>query len=254
MKSLVPALLLCSAVSLRAQVVTVPSDSLKDLKKKYANGGQKPVINEAPATETAPVPGFPGMPVADIEALLLKSPECRKDPAATADLAAGLKGKYALIFCRNEIDGLQAILLVPRSDSVPGQQLRYASFQGNKLVGARLVDHYFVIEFDKQTQYLDMIRTEKDPVSDHEGFAIAGFVVDGNFSHFEDMGIFIDALKRYGGVRDQDLLTKVPPTTARIVNGKRYRMTAGKVKGEWVITVTHNGGQYDTVWPQKKQP
>lgn len=257
MKPLVPALLsllLCSAVSLRAQVATEPSDSLKELKKKYANGGQKPEIKEASATETAPVPGDPGMPIADLEALLLRSPECTKNPGATAELGAALKGRYALVFCRNEIDGLQVILLVPKSASVPGQQLRYGSIRGFKLLGARLVDHYFVIEFDKQTQYLDLIKTEKDPQSDYEGFVVAGFVVDDSFSRFEDMGIFIDALKRYGGVRDQEMLSRIPASTAKLVNGKRFRMSAGKVKGEWVVVVTHNGGQYDTVWPEAKKP
>lgn len=228
------------------------SDSLKELKKKYASGGQKPVTKEAPATETAPIPGVPGMAIADLEALLLKSSDCSKKPEATADIAAGLKGKYGLVSCRNEIDGLQVLLLVPKSEAVPGQMLKYGSVQGAKLVGARLVDHYFVIEFDKQTQYLDLIKTEKDPQSDYEGFALAGFVAEDNFSRFEDMGIFIDALKNYGGVRDQALLSKVSASTAKLVNGKRFRMSAGKVKGEWVIVVTHNGGQIDTVWPEKK--
>jgi hypothetical protein len=53
MKPLVPAvlaLILCSAAPLRAQVAEV-SDPLKELKKKYANGGQKP---EAPREPEAP--------------------------------------------------------------------------------------------------------------------------------------------------------------------------------------------------------
>lgn len=53
MKPLVPALIsliVCSAVSLRAQVaVPEGSDPLKELKKKYANGGQRPEGAKEPA-------------------------------------------------------------------------------------------------------------------------------------------------------------------------------------------------------------
>lgn len=252
MKPLVPAvlsLLLCSAVPLRAQVAAPETaDSLKDLKKKYAKGGQKPDIKEAAAAETAPIPDGTGMPIADLEKLLLKSPECRKNPEDTAQLAAELKGKYGLVTCMSAIDGLLAIVLVPPSTAVPGQQLRYGSMPGVKLVGARLVEHYLVVQFDSQTQYLDMLK------SDEGGFALAGYLTVDHVSRFEDMAIFIDALKQYGGVRNQELLSKVPASTAKLVNGKPFRMSAAKIRGEWVITVTHNAGQIDVVWPEKTKP
>lgn len=58
MKPLVPAvlsLLVCSAVSLRAQVaVPEGSDSMKELKKKYANGGQRPPVAAGVPVEAAP--------------------------------------------------------------------------------------------------------------------------------------------------------------------------------------------------------
>lgn len=53
-------LLACSAASLRAQVaVPVDGDSLKELKKKYANGGQKPEASKEPKAP-APAPARDG--------------------------------------------------------------------------------------------------------------------------------------------------------------------------------------------------
>lgn len=250
MKPLVPALLsllLCSAVSSRAQVATEPSDSLKELKKKYADGGQKP------AAETAPIPPGEGMPIADLEALLLRAADCAKNPEDTAQLADGLKAKYGLVVCRNDIDGLKAIVLVPKSASAPGQQLQYGSVVGAKLLHARLVDHYLVLQFDKQVQYLDLLKQDKGPDGKESGFSLAGFFADDSASRFEDAGIFIDALKTYAGVRDQELLSKVPGLTAKIVNGKRFSLSASRIKGDWTVVVT-SGGEASLVWPQKKSP
>lgn len=257
MKPLVPALLsllLCSAASLRAQTLSPDaSDSLKELKKKYVNGGQKPVIKEAPAAETAPIPEGAGIAIADLEALLLKSPDCAKNTEDTAELAAELKGKYGLVACRNEIDGLRAIVLVPKSASAPGQQLQYGSVVGAKLLHARLVDHYLVLQFDKQVQYLDLLKQDKGPDGKESGFSLAGFFADDSASRFGDAGILVDALKTYAGVRDQELLSKVPGLTAKIVNGKRFSLSASRIKGDWTVIVT-SGGEASLVWPQKKNP
>lgn len=264
MKPLVPALLallLCSAVPLRAQVATEPSDTLKDLKKKYAAGGQKPETPSAapaapPATETgapapAPIGGAPvredkGMPIGEIEALLLRAPECKKNPADTAQIAPSLKGKYGVIACDSPIDGLTQIVLVPKSAAVPGQQLRYASVRDAKLLRARIVDHYLVLQFDNQIQYLDLLK------EDQGSFALSGFVAQEALSRFEDMVIFKDALKNYGGVAEgSEMLAALDEGVARAVGSKRRGLEASKIRGEWVV-VAKSQGNFFQIWPKAR--
>ncbi|UPT73139.1 MAG: hypothetical protein M0D55_14755 [Elusimicrobiota bacterium] len=45
------------------------------------------------------------------------------------DLAKDLKGKYGIIACDSPIDGLQQVILVPRSKEYPAQQLKYGNTQ-----------------------------------------------------------------------------------------------------------------------------
>lgn len=269
MKPLVPALLsllLCSAVSLRAQTLSPDaSDSLKELKKKYAAGGQKPEAPkgtpaaEAGAPAPAPIAGAPapepkGISVGELEMLLLRSPECKKNPADTADIAPGLKGKYGVISCDSPIDGLQQIILVPKSASTPGQQLRYASVQGLKLLRARIVDHYLALQFDKQVQYLDLLKTEKDPQTGYETFVLSGFMAEDKLARFEDMAIFKDALKNYGGVAENsEMLAKLDERVAQAVGSKRRGLEASKVRGEWVVAAKSQGNFFQ-IWPEAATP
>lgn len=270
MKPLVPALLallLCSAVSLRAQVVTEPSDSLKELKKKYASGGQKPEAPKGapvapPAAETgapapAPIGGAPvkedkGMPIGELEMLLLRMPDCKKNPADTAQMAPDLKGKYGVIACDSPIDGPHQILLVPKSAAVPGQQLRYGSTQGLKLLRARIVDHYVVLQFDKQMQYLDLLKTQKNPHTGYDEFVLSGYVAEERLMKFEDMVIFKDALKNYGGVpENSEMLAGLDEGVAKAVGSKRHGLEAGKIRGEWVV-VAKSQGNFFSIWPKAK--
>ncbi len=215
---------------------------LKEMKQKYAASGQKPDAAAAPAAADE------GTTIAALEALLLKSKECKKNPADTAQLADNLKGKYGVIACSDAIDGVRQIVLVPKS-VVPGQQLMYGSAVGYKLLRARLVDHYLVLQFDKQVQYLDLFKQEEGV-----GFVLAGFVVDQSFQKFEGVGILNDALKNYAGVAASSaMLTQLPTLTAKAVGGKRYLLQASKVKDFWVVSATSEGTVFQ-VWPEKKQP
>lgn len=256
MKPLVPAvlsLLLFSAAPLRAQMTDEYSDSLKELKKKFGKDGQKPAFKDASSTETAPAPETPGMAIADIEAMLLKSPGCKKNPEDTAQLSASLKGKFGLVSCHDEIDGLRQYVLVPK-EVAPGQQLAYGSVVGYKLLRARLVDHYLVLQFDKQTQYLDLVKQDKAADGSDSGFSLAGFVAGDSASRFEDVGIFKDALLNYAGVaKSSELLAKLPSLVAKTVGTKRFRLNADKVKGEWVVTITSDGN-VSLLWPEKQRP
>lgn len=257
MKPLVPALfslLLFCGATLQAQMTAEYADSLKELKKKFGKEAQKPVMKTASATETAPVPDDAGVSIADLEALLLKTPGCKKDPKDTELLAADLKGKYSLVSCYDEIDGWRQIVLVPKSPAYPGQQLAYASILGHKLLRARLVDHYLVLQFDTQTQYLDLIKQDKSPDGLDAGFALAGFIADESLSRFEDIGLFKDALLNYAGfAKSSELLAKLPSLVAKTVGTKRFRLAAFKAKGDWMVTVTSDGN-ITRIWPEGKQP
>lgn len=256
MKPLIPAvlsLLVFASVPLRAQMTEEYSDSLKDLKKKFGKGAQKPALKDTSSTETAPVPETPGIAIADIETMLLKFPGCKKNPEDTAQLADELKGKYGLISCHDEIDGLRQYVLVPK-EVTPGQQLVYGSVVGIKLLRARYVDRYLVLQFDKQTQYLDLLKQEKSPDGADAGFALSGFVSDGRVERFEDLGIFKDALMVYAGVaKSSELLSKLPSLVKKAVGSKRFRLNGAKMNGDWVVTVTSDGN-ITQIWPEGKQP
>ncbi|UPT73011.1 MAG: hypothetical protein M0D55_14045 [Elusimicrobiota bacterium] len=203
---------------------------------------------------TTPTPGGEGsIAIADLEALLLKSPECKKNPDDTKDLAANLKGKYGIISCTSEIEGTQQIILVPKSDANPSQQLKYGNStsggQTYKLLRARFADHYLVLVFDKQVQYLDLLKQAEG------GFALAGFVADKNASKFQDVVIFVDALKHYMALTGADTgaLTAVPERLRAAVGSKAYSLTGAYANGALIVTVT-SGGETFSIWPKVTKP
>jgi hypothetical protein len=192
-----------------------------------------------------------GMAIADLENLLLKSPECKKNPDDVKDLASGLKGKYGIISCNSPIDGLQQIILVPKSASTPGQQLKYGNVSGFKLLRARFFDHFLVLQFDKQVQYLDLLKQDKDGEGKESGFALSGFVTEKNASKFADVGAFVDALKNYMGITsgaDTGAFAEVPKRAASVLAGKPFNLTGGFPKDVLVVVATSGGNQY-TLWP-----
>ncbi len=191
--------------------------------------------------------------IADLEALLLKSPECRKNPDDTKDLASGLKGKYGIVACNREIEGLQQIILVPKSATAPDQQLAYGNVTGFKLLRARFYDHYLVLQFDKQVQYLDLLKQGKDGDGKDNGFALSGFVAEKSASKFADAGAFVDALRNYMGTVPAAALTEVPKRVQASVGGKPYNLTGGFPKDVLVVTVTSAGDTF-MVWPELKRP
>ena len=194
-----------------------------------------------------------GVSIADLEALLLKSPDCKKNPDDVKDLAANLRGKYGIVSCNSPIDGLQQIILVPWSASTPGQQLRYGNVPGFKLLRARFYDHYLILQFDKQVQYLDLLKQDQEGGKD-SGFALSGFVSDRNASKFSDSMAFVDALRNYMGAGvPSGALTEVPKRVAESVGSKPFNLTGAFPKDVLVVTVT-SGGETFMVWPDLKKP
>jgi len=223
-------------------------------------GGDLPKPPAAPATSTpgdgsntggntggTPTNGN-GMTIAELESLLLRSSDCKKNPDDVKDLADGLKGKYGIVSCTTEVEGLQQIVLVPKSDAVPGQQLKYGNVQDLKLQRARFFDHYLVLVFDKQIQYLDLLKTDKEGA-----FSVAGFIAEKNASKFVDVGPFIDALKNYMSLKGEDAgaIAEVPARVARVLGGKAYNLSgqiAGSPKAVFVVTAMSGGLVYN-LWP-----
>jgi hypothetical protein len=230
-------------------------------------GGDLPA---APASPTAPTTGDgtapggnpggtptggDGMSIADLEALLLRSPECKKNADDIKDLAAGLKGKYGIISCNTEVDGLQQIILVPKTASTPSQQLRYGNVSGFKLQRARFFDRYLVLVFDKQVQYLDLLKADKDADGKEGGFALSGFISEKNASKFADSNAFSDALRHYMGVAGADTaaITEVPKRVASTLPGKAYNLS-GQVLPTGLVVVATSGGEQYGIWPKLVPP
>ncbi len=245
---------------LRAQTVATggAEKKIEDLKNKYKNGQKPEGDPRASGPEGKPVE----MGAADIEALLLRSPQCSKKAEDAALVAANLKGQYGIVRCADPIDGLRAIVIVPKSDA-KNQQLVFASIpaspradggmdRGHKLVGARLVDHYLVLQFNTQVQYLDLLK--KDTANSAEGaYVLSGFVADERTDYFTNIVIFQDALKTYLGVTDPELFAKLPKAAAEAAKGNPQRLSAQRVNGAWVILGTSNGETYK-LWPKPTTP
>lgn len=206
--------------------------------------------------ETNPGGGAPTegeMPIADLEALLLKSPGCKKNPDDTKDLAPSLKGKYGIIACHNDVDGLQQIVLVPKSATAPGQQLKYGNVEGFKLLRARFFDHYLVLQFDKQVQYLDLLKQGKDGDGKDNGFALSGFVAEKNATKFSDAGAFVDAIRNYVPGVPAGAFTEVPKRVAASVGSKAYNLSGAFANNVFVVTITSAGDTF-MIWPELKRP
>ena len=220
-------------------------------------GGSTPGGNPGGNPGGTPTNGN-GMTIAELESLLLRLPDCKKNPDDVKDLAENLKGKYGIVSCANEVDGLQQIVLVPKSESVPGQQLRYGNVQGLKLLRARFFDHYLVLVFDKQIQYLDLLKTDKDAEGKEGGFTVAGFIADKNPSKFVDAGAFVDGLRNYLNLTGEDAgaIAEVPKRVARVLAGKAYNLNgamAGSPKAVFVVTAVSGGLVYN-IWPEIIMP
>lgn len=234
------------AAPLHAQVAA-EADSLgkmSALKKKYAKEAQKPQgAEEAPA---AAKPAGEGIAVPDLQNLLLQDPACAAKPEDTAELAPDLKGRYGLVACRRSGD-LELIVLVPR-ELVKHQQVRYQGASGRRLLGGRFFGHYLVIEFEGQSQYLDLLQY-KDLV----GFPLSGYAAAGkDVNEFGDPAVFADALKRYAGFKDE-ALAGVSAYAAKAANGRsKIHLEAHQAAPEWVVFASFPGELWQ-LWPKEMQ-
>lgn len=199
----------------------------------------------------------------------IASGKCKINPDDMKDLARDLRGKYGVVRCNDEREGPHAIVIVPKSAATPNQQMQFgniaaveakpgdpnakppveavAASPAYKFVRVRLADHYLALEFDKQVQYLDLNRPEKN------SFALSGFVVDKTASKFEDVKALVDALGHYMGAVPEAALTEVPKRVKAAVEGKPYYLSAGYPKGVLVVTVVW-GGDSLNVWPEVAKP
>ncbi|MDP3542192.1 MAG: hypothetical protein Q8T11_06930 [Elusimicrobiota bacterium] len=185
----------------------------------------------------------------------IASGKCKINDADMKDLSRDLHDRYGVVACNDERKGPHAIVIVPKTAATPDQQLEYKSIPGTatapayRFVRVRFFDHYLVLEFDKQVQYLDLLKQGKDG-----GFALAGFVADRNGSKFTDAKAYVDALGRYMGTGvPAAALTEVPRRIQAALGNKPYYVTGGFADGVLTVHVQSGGGSF-IVWPEVTYP
>lgn len=189
-----------------------------------------------------------------IKALFEKDPTCKLNPEDTKDLDPSLKTSFGLVVCNpvNPRTGRaekRHIVLTPKSVA-DSQQLSYGDTegQGQKFIlqRSRLVGHYLVLQFDKQTQYLDLLTMEGG------SFAMAGFVVDKTAKNFTDVTIFVDALRNYMGVtgKDTGAYTEVPKRLASTLKGRKLEGLTGTMTNTGLVVNVAAGGSTWNIWPE----
>jgi hypothetical protein len=194
-----------------------------------------------------------GISIVDRENFLMTTmPGCTRKPDDTKDLAPDLKGKYGMLSCDDKIKGHQNIIV--NLDSAKDRT--YGTVEGYKLLRARFFDHYVVLQFDKQQQYLDLLKWEKDANGEFS-YAISGFVMDKSASKFSEAKALADALKYYMGIKDGSAdagaITEVPKRAATVMAGKSFELNAGFPKDVLVVTAVSGGDVYH-LWPTVKLP
>lgn len=217
----------------------------------------------------------PELSIADLEKLLLLDATCRKYDEDTSLISADLKGKYGMIMCNpsGKPGGDQAILLVPKR-VWDDQQMIFKSIKANDtppnptpaatLIRGRIVDHYVVLQFDTQVQYLDLLKKTDN------GFELAGLVSgkdygrdaggpptgEGDRPGMNNLNMFMDALRFYMGVPgNSEVFTEVPKRIKAEVGNTPLDLQA-KYSNEKVLLVIAKGskGEHFTIWPKVIRP
>lgn len=200
-----------------------------------------------------PIPSG-GLPIADLEMLLLALPECKKLPGGVEKLDKALEKTFGLVTCNktNKPEDLQVFVLVPSSVRKEQQLMYSANETAKNLLNGRFLGHYLVLQFEKQVLYLDLLKPTKD------GFDVVGFVADGATggdakTGFKDMLTFMDALTNHMGVKGEDTkaFSEVPARMKKIGSfvyiQAKYRAGVGDKK-QLVVDGAASGGGFE-VWP-----
>jgi len=203
-----------------------------------------------PGTDPATDPGTTTPPAGSgaedvINLLLAEVPgKCKREDYSK--LRADLKGKYGLVACTDARTGVEEVLVVPIAPETTGGQIRYGSVPGYQLKKARLVDHYIVLTFDKQVQYLDFLK------KDAEGRFIMNGQIDlpgKGAQKFSDVDLYVDAMINTMGIAQSDeSVTEVPKRVKASMGSKPYYISSGFSLGKLVVSVV-TGGTERSVWP-----
>jgi len=250
-----------------------------EVKDGPGNLPEKPAPPADPAAPGGGTPGTPGtgggdpnrpeMAIIDLEKLLLRDATCKKYDKDTALMADRLKGKYGMVMCNpsGKPGGDQAILLVPKA-VWSDQQMAFKSIAAGAngspaavMVKGRIVDHYLVLQFDSQVQYLDLDKKKEG------GFELVG-MVSGKGDKLEAAGppaeegkaragmdnmiIFLDALREYMAVpaKDSGVYAAVPKrVTEQVGAGKPFGLTGSYANGDLIVTATKGDGPGFQIWP-----
>lgn len=201
--------------------------------------------------------------IAELEALLMKAPNCRKYPNSTSEMAPELKGKYGVIMCnpKKVAEEETAIILTPLSVA-QGQQVVFNSSKKTKIVHARIVGNYVVLQFDTQVQYLDIrkrVPTGFEFVAMLTGIGpeggdkeVNGPPVEAGYARHgaPHISIVLDALRSYMSVPAKDkVFTELQKRVDDRFKGKPYELVATLNGGGLVITASEPGGANSEIWP-----
>jgi hypothetical protein len=123
------------------------------------------------------------------------------------------------------------------------------------LKSARFFDHYLVLEFDTQQQYLDLLKMEKD-ANNKDTLALSGWVTNKIADKFTGAGALVDALKHYvyvgdskPSVADSEAFAEIPKRVSTVLAGKAYNLKGEILTSGLVVVGTSNGLRYH-IWPK----
>lgn len=209
----------------------------------------------AGTTPAGTTPSADSQTVSALKATLFK--DCEMNADDTAEIAANLKDRYGVVYCTNEIDGRHPIVLVPKTAKTPSQQLNFNA-AGLKLNRVRFVDHFLVLQFDKQVQYLDVLKED-----DGGNYTLMGIVnVEKRETNaFENKQLFLDALRNYMGVTagsdDARAFTVVPERITQTLGNKPVALTGStpedpQTHARYLMVMARNNGKSFEIWPNLK--
>jgi hypothetical protein len=235
--SFLAALVLLSAPALAQVVKDDKTGDASELKKRFA-GKQRP---EDARKGGAQAEKGDEASAEELEGLLLAAGDgYKKDEADTTSLDADLKTTIRIVH-RDDLAGFKEYAVIVPKEVAAGRQLVYKSVVTSRppLLLKRVWGHkhFLVLEFDKQQQYLDLLRPDKD-----SGFVLAGFVVsdDGvpSARQFRDPDAFASALETFVKI-------PVPPGFAErvktVTGGAPYYLEASKTSRGPVVLILSKG-------------
>lgn len=163
------------------------------------------------------------------------------DPKDSASVASELKADYRVLRRNNPAGGLVYGVIAP-GNVAPGRLIQYGDSQradGKKLVLQRawLQGHFFILQFDGQTQYRDLRKADAAG-----GLDLAGYINEnGTASGFTSAEAFEHALKTFVKISAPRGLAAA---AGKIAGGKAYTFEAPRSKDRVAVGILLSDGTF----------